>query len=121
MLKDDININKIVIEALDRSLSILGNQTKDAIYATLEEEYNLKKEDIPKNIEVLEILMSQMFGIAAGVLKKEIIRQLKNKFEANPIFEEASIVEIINMLYVEYGMAVGEEQVKPANPIDVEQ
>ena len=89
----------VFIEVVDETLSILGNPTKEAIYITLQEKYGLKKEDIPDNIEVLESIMHQIFGIAADVIKEEIIRRLKDRLEADPSIEEVSVEDIIKILY----------------------
>jgi hypothetical protein len=84
---------------VDETLSILGDQTRKVIYVTLQEKYGLKKEDVPDNIEVLESIMHQMFGITADVLKEEIIQRLKDRLEADPIIEEVNKVKIIKMFY----------------------
>ena len=89
----------LFLEVVDEILSILGNPTKEAIYVTLQEKYGLKKEDIPDNIEVLESIMHQMFGIMADVIKDEIIRRLKDRLEADPSIEEVSVEDIIKILY----------------------
>jgi len=98
-LSQSINIDGILIEVVDETLSILGDQTRKVIYVTLQEKYGLKKEDVPDNIEVLESIMHQMFGITADVLKEEIIQRLKDRLEADPIIEEVNKVKIIKMFY----------------------
>lgn len=120
-LSQSINIDRILIEVVDETLSILGDQTRKVIYVTLQEKYGLKKEDIHDNIGVLESIMYQMFGITAAVLKEEIIQRLKDRLEADPIIEEVNKVKIIKMFYDKSMESLLKKEGKTGKYIDVEQ
>ncbi len=71
--------DRIILEAIDETLSILGDKSKEAIYYFFEREYLLSKQDIPSNLRKFHDCLQKVFGIGANVLEKYIINILKNR------------------------------------------
>ncbi|MCX8189471.1 MAG: hypothetical protein N3F64_07135 [Nitrososphaeria archaeon] len=72
-------VDKIILEAIDETLSILGDKGKESIYYFFEKEYLLSKQDIPSNLKKFHECLQKVFGIGANVLEKHLLNILKNK------------------------------------------
>jgi hypothetical protein len=71
--------NELLLDALDATLSSLGAQTKQAIYAQLDKNYNLKKETLPDHLEELSEALTKIFGTSALLLEIKIMSALHVK------------------------------------------
>ncbi len=72
-------VDRIVLEAIDEALSILGDKGRESIYYFIEREYLIEKEDIPSNLEKFSDCLHLIFGIGSNVLERHIINTLKKK------------------------------------------
>jgi hypothetical protein len=70
-----------VTEAIDESLSALGENIKQAIYRQLENKYSIRKEEIPFKIEAFTNTIEFLFGQGAKVIEIGIIEKLHGKIE----------------------------------------
>jgi hypothetical protein len=70
-----------VTEAIDESLSVLGENIKQAIYRQLENKYSIRKEEIPFKIEAFTNTIEFLFGQGAKVIEIGIIEKLHGKIE----------------------------------------
>jgi hypothetical protein len=70
-----------VTEAIDESLSVLGENIKQAIYRQLENKYSIRKEEIPLKIEAFTNTIEFLFGQGAKVIEIGIIEKLHGKIE----------------------------------------
>jgi hypothetical protein len=70
-----------VTEAIDESLSALGENIKQAIYLQLENKYSIRKEEIPFKIEAFTNTIEFLFGQGAKVIEIGIIEKLHGKIE----------------------------------------
>jgi hypothetical protein len=70
---------KILIEAVDYGLLILGGSARKAIYFHLEKDYSLTKEMIPENMEAFVNGLERMFGAGAAVIERSILEHLCSK------------------------------------------
>lgn len=77
-------VDMIILEAIDETLSILGDKGKEAIYYFFEREYLLGKQDIPSNLRKFHDCLQKVFGIGANVLEKHILSVLKNRTGIEP-------------------------------------
>jgi hypothetical protein len=71
--------NELLLDALDATLSSLGDQSKQAIYYQLEKNYNLKKETIPAHPEEFSEALTKIFGTSALLLEIKIMSALHVK------------------------------------------
>ncbi len=91
--------DKMLIEAIDEALSILGNNAKMMVYYFLESECGLKKEDIPSNLKGFHDGLHLLFGIGANIIEKHIYSCIQNKIGVRIRIEpEQDFVEILSKL-----------------------
>jgi len=70
---------KILIEATDHGLLVLGESARKSIYFHLEKDFSLTKEKIPENTEAFAKGLASIFGAGALVIEKAILESLHSK------------------------------------------
>jgi hypothetical protein len=78
------SFSKILLAAVEESLSSLGNSPKQAILFHLEDSFNIKKEHIPENITEFAKALEKIFGPGATYLEKLIVKRLYEKLGLEP-------------------------------------
>jgi hypothetical protein len=73
------NFNRILLSAVEESLSSLGDSSKQAILFHLESSFKLKKENIPSNLNEFADALEGIFGPGAPYLEKLITKSLHQK------------------------------------------
>lgn len=73
------SFREILLEAVDESLSSLGDSPKQAILFHLECSFNIKKKRIPENITEFTKTLEKIFGPGALYLEKLIVKRLHEK------------------------------------------
>ena len=68
-------------QAVDETLSALGESPKQAIYHHLKIVYGIDKEDIPNKIEAFASAIEQTFGSVAKLIEIKIIERLHSQYE----------------------------------------
>ena len=68
-------------QAIDDTLSALGESPKQAIYRHLKIVYGINKEDIPDKIEAFASAIEQTFGSVAKLIEIKIIERLHSQYE----------------------------------------
>jgi hypothetical protein len=71
--------DKFLVEAIDESLSSLGESPKQAILFHLENTFKIKKQDISNNINGFDDALKKTFGPGANFLETLIINKLCEK------------------------------------------
>jgi len=88
---------KVLIEAIDAGLFMLGEYGRDLIYSRLKDSYGLIKDDIPDHIEIFIKFIKEIFGHGAVAIEKEIISHLSKKLEIKPNEKKSySLIEYLN-------------------------
>jgi hypothetical protein len=91
----------VVGQAVDDTLSALGESPKQAIYRHLKIVYGINKEDIPYKIEAFASAIEQTFGSVAKLIEIKIIERLHSQYEDFcyvPKNQELDFVEYITDL-----------------------
>jgi hypothetical protein len=73
------DFNNLLLNAVDEALSSLGESLKTAIYFHLENTFHIKRQEIPKRIEVFTIALEDIFGLGAKLLEVQIMKNLHAK------------------------------------------
>jgi hypothetical protein len=73
------DFDKILLEAVDEGLSFLGESGKHMVLFHLERNYSISRYEIPKNPEVFIAGLERIFGAAASVLEKIILKCMYSK------------------------------------------
>jgi len=71
--------DRLLLEAVDEGLSILGESSKQAIYFHLERSFSIKKDEIPYKLETFSNALEQIFGLGANFIEISIMRRLYKK------------------------------------------
>jgi hypothetical protein len=91
--------DKVVMDAIDEALSILGNKAKEAVYYFMEREYGLQKDDIPSNLKNFHDGLHMLFGVGANIIEKHIYNCLQNRIGIRARIEpELDFIEVVNKL-----------------------
>jgi len=70
---------KLLLEAVDESLSTLGETPKQAIYFYLQESFHIMKQDIPEKIDEFAFAIEKIFGEGAKLLEIQIMKSLHER------------------------------------------
>jgi len=73
------SFDNLVREAVDEGLSSLGENSKQAIYFHLQKSFNVKKQEIPYEIEAFANAIEKIFGLGANFLEILIMKRLYEK------------------------------------------
>jgi hypothetical protein len=73
------NFRRVLLDAVDESLSSLGDSPKQAILFHLETSFKLKKENIPNSLTEFANAIEEIFGFGATYIEKLIVRNLCEK------------------------------------------
>jgi len=73
------DFDKLLLEAVDEGLASIGESPKQAIYFHLRQSFNIKKQEIPQNIEAFILAVEKIFGIGATFLEALILKALYEK------------------------------------------
>ena len=69
----------ILLEAIEEALAGLGENVKTAVFSILEEEFNIKKKEIPQKIMDFQAALEQVFGLGAKNLEILFMKRLNSK------------------------------------------
>jgi hypothetical protein len=97
--KQTPNFEKTIQEAIDETLSTLGENSKKTIYLHLEKEYKIAKNEIPSKIEAFADALEQSFGVGAKLIEMNIIKNLHEKNQDFMFFPKKG--EILFTEYIE--------------------
>jgi hypothetical protein len=71
--------NRFLLEAVDETLSTLGERAKESIYVHLKKKFNLSHDEIPERIGEYSSALEDLFGKAATLLEVQIMKRLHEK------------------------------------------
>lgn len=92
-----INLRKILLEAVEEGLSSLGDSPKHAIFFHLENSFEISKDNIPTSLTEFSKALEKIFGPGASYLEKLILKNLYEKLGLE--FEEVeswNFLEYVN-------------------------
>ena len=73
------DFERILMEAIDEGLLSLGESSKVAVYFHLQKDFNVRREEIPGNVEAFADAMEKIFGQGASFLEILIMQKLREK------------------------------------------
>jgi hypothetical protein len=71
--------DKILIESIDETLSLLGATVKNEFYLRLEVNFKMEKNDIPQRLEEFMLILHRIFNLGASRLEVKFLRNLDEK------------------------------------------
>jgi hypothetical protein len=80
--------DELLFEAIDQTLSSLGEPVKNTIYLHLQKDFNIGKNEIPQEIDKFLDIMHQILGLSASRLEAKFLKNLQPKINVDaPLFE----------------------------------
>ena len=91
----ECKFDELLIAAIDEELSSLGGLVKNLFYDYLENNFCLRRDDIPLRIEDFSKALHKFFGICASRLEIKFMKSLYFKLEVEFEFPEVDFSEWI--------------------------
>ena len=79
MSSRQFTFEQLVLQTIDDSLSVMGEEPKKALYQYLATIHSLKREDIPWRIDAFVSGLKKALGAASKVIEKLILKKLNEK------------------------------------------
>jgi hypothetical protein len=79
----ETSFDDLLLEAVDEILCSLGEPVKNSLYSHLEDDFGIKKHEIPKKIEMFSKIMHKIFGLGASRLEIKFMENLNLKMKIN--------------------------------------
>jgi hypothetical protein len=93
------DFKKIVLEAVDETLSCMGKEIERSVYSLLEKTFKIARRDIPFEIEKFTGALEEIFGPGAKLLEIEMMKHLYekigSKFKYTPRQETLTFTEYL--------------------------
>jgi hypothetical protein len=83
--------NEILLSSIDESLVALGESIKTSVYFHMEANYNIKKDQIPDNLEKFSDGLEKIFGVGARYLEVLFMKELYLKIKENSNWSDAEL------------------------------
>jgi hypothetical protein len=83
--------NEILLSSIDESLVALGESIKTSVYFHMEATYNIKKDQIPNNLEKFSDGLEKIFGVGARYLEVLFMKELYLKLKENSDWSDAEL------------------------------
>lgn len=75
--------DEYLIESIDEALTSLGAPVKNTVYFQLENNFNIPKDEIPKQIDEFTDILHKIFGLGASRLELKFMKNLYAKIQVS--------------------------------------
>jgi len=79
----DEKFDQYLLEAIDETLSSLGQVVKNAIFEHLKNDFQINKADIPEKISDFSKIIHKVFGLGAARLELKIMKNFNSKLQVD--------------------------------------
>jgi hypothetical protein len=83
--RDSHEFNKLLLEAVDRALLVLGETAKQAIYDCIENSYQITREEIPRKLDAFHGVLIDLLGKGGNMVEtvaaENLYKALRLNFE----------------------------------------
>ena len=108
--------NEYLIEAVDETLTSLGEPVKNVLYSNLESNFGISKEDIPEKISDFSSILHKLFGLGASRLEVKFMKNLNEKIQADikwPVYQwPLSKWVVMDISFEEYVFKIREDYIQ---------
>ena len=95
--RDSREFGKLLLEAVDRALLVLGEAARQAIYDCLENSYQITREEIPEKLDAFHGALTDLLGKGGSMVElvaaENLYKALSLNFEPN---EGWALVDYVN-------------------------
>ncbi|MCW4010432.1 MAG: PAS domain S-box protein [Candidatus Bathyarchaeota archaeon] len=107
--------NRLFLEAIDETLSALGESAKTAIYFHLEQKFKIERDTIPRRVDKFTKALAKLFGVGSKPMEIMFMRRIHEKIKIDcglPMKpEEFTLSAYVCMLKQEVVLTKAEAQV----------
>ena len=82
--------DRLLLESIDEALASLGDAVKNSIYQHLQNDFGIKKSEIPAEIFDFSDIMHKIFGLGATPLEIKVMMNLNSKIKIEVNWPEIS-------------------------------
>lgn len=75
----EVEFDTILLVAVDEALSMLSDSVKKSIYFHLEQNFHIRRDDIPRRLEAFTQAIEGIFGVGADWIEILIMKKLHEK------------------------------------------
>ena len=86
--------DKLLVSAIDDSLNSLGESVKKSIYFHLKNKFKVTRNEIPQNLEELQVGLERIFGEGSRFVEIQIMKNLHRRIGL-PIRMETETLEFV--------------------------
>jgi len=79
LCEHDSSFGKLLVHAVDEGLSALGESGRQVVYACLETNFGIRRNDIPGRVDEFSAALHKIFGDSAKLLEIRIMKNLYMK------------------------------------------
>jgi len=79
LVLDAQNFRRILIDALNDGMLLLGESSRLAIYIHIEKKYGIKPDVFPEQLERFSKGLQDIFGVGAKILEQSVAKSLYSK------------------------------------------
>ena len=94
----DRTVIKRISTCIDAAFRELGSSVADALYFYLENNFGLKKSEIPTHIETFSEALHSIFGEGAKLIEKLCIKKLQQEFRIEIVEEEIGLANAVKII-----------------------
>ena len=115
-----------MLEAIDETLSSLGEAVKNTVYFNLQNNFHMSRDEVPKRVYEFSNIIHKIFGSGAGRLETRFMKNLNSKINANvkwPEYESPlSKWVIMDITFTDYVQSMRENyKANTEKPLTVDQ
>lgn len=87
----------IILGAIDKGLASLGESPKEALWSSLEKDFNFDRNKVPENVEAFTRVLQSFFGLGYNFLENIFIGYL-SEVTGEDLSGQSSFVECVALL-----------------------
>jgi hypothetical protein len=77
--KGGSEFDRLLLEAVDEGLGVLGESPRHAIYFWLEKNHGIGRDEIPQKLDAFTSSLEKMFSFGAFYIQRQILEKLHSK------------------------------------------
>ena len=99
------NFEDIFLEAVDESLSIIGESAKNTVYAYLKNTFKMNRQEIPHRMDEYVTAIENIFGTGAKIIQiqtmKNLYKKVRYQIKQYPNSKNLTFIEYISTMKLE--------------------
>lgn len=103
----DQNFDEILLKAIDEAFFSLGESVRQSIYFHLEEQFQIKRKQIPKHLKKFQTAIEKIFGSGARFLEILIMKNLYLKVGGSVQVDCVDFISYVNEVKQSYVKSKG--------------